>query len=366
MRLLLIGPLPPPMTGNALPVKVLYDSLKDEIDIDIINLSKKKHKSGITSLARIFEIFRSLRLTILKQRKNDVVYLSIAESFAGNLRDLAIYWICRKRLKTVVLHMLGGAGMANILRRTSSFQYKINRYFLSRVGGIVVEGRPQFNMFSKVASPERIHIVPNFAEDFLFTNEETIAAKFHNPDPLQILFLSNMLPGKGHVELLEAFLSLDEDVKKNVRLTFAGKPVSEKNENWLKRKIMNITNIRYLGPVYGEDKRKLFTDSHIFCLPTYYAYEGQPFSIIEAYATGCAVITTDHSGIRFIFRDQMNGYFVEKQSVGALARLLARVVAEKGNLCSIALNNLKQSKELYTSKQYIQKMKEIITCTLHA
>ena len=65
----------------------------------------------------------------------------------------------------------------------------------------------------------------------------------------------------------------------------------------------------------GEKKRRLFAEAHVFCLPTYYSYyEGQPISILEAYASGCVVITTDHGGICDIFKDKINGFRVEKRS----------------------------------------------------
>jgi glycosyltransferase involved in cell wall biosynthesis len=53
--------------------------------------------------------------------------------------------------------------------------------------------------------------------------------------------------------------------------------------------------------VDGPGKKNLFSEAHIFCLPTYYPYEGQPIAILEAFASGCVVITTNHSGISDFF-----------------------------------------------------------------
>ena len=64
----------------------------------------------------------------------------------------------------------------------------------------------------------------------------------------------------------------------------------------------------------GTQKKDLYSNAHIFCLPTYYPWEGQPFCILEAYAAGCVVITTNHSGISQVFKDGINGIEVEKKS----------------------------------------------------
>lgn len=358
MRILVVGPLPPPMTGNALPVKVLCDALPPEA-LEVVNLSKKEHKAGITSIGRVLEIVRCLIRVYRKQKKSTVVYLTIAESFAGNFRDLVIYWFSRKRLTTVIVHMFGGAGMQSILKERGTVQFRLNRYFLNRVGAIVVEGQPQADMFLKAVNHERVYVVPNFAEPFLFTDGESVRRKFASNAPLKILFLSNMLPGKGYRELMTAFENLPDSISEQYQLTFAGKTISSDDEEWLIGKADSVENIRYVGPVYGEEKKRLFNESHVFCLPTYYAYEGQPFSIIEAYASGCAVISTNHSGIKYIFQDAVNGYLVEKRSPESLIRVLARIPAEKERLLNIALNNLRQATELYTADQYINRMKDV-------
>jgi glycosyltransferase involved in cell wall biosynthesis len=95
-------------------------------------------------------------------------------------------------------------------------------------------------------------------------------------------------------------------------------------------KIADNEELKYLGKfIDGVEKRKLYCESHIFCLPTYYPFEGQPISILEGYATGCAVITSNHSGIPFIFKDEKNGFMVEKKSVSSLTESLRKAILEK-------------------------------------
>jgi glycosyltransferase involved in cell wall biosynthesis len=174
-------------------------------------------------------------------------------------------------------------------------------------------------------SPERIHVVRNFAADELFVSSAELAEKWANTDVLQVLFLSNLLPGKGYVELVQAIECLPPDIAARYQFSFAGGFESDADKQSFLNAIENLPNLRYHGTVHGAEKRELLRQAHLFCLPTYYPYEGQPISILEAYAAGCAVATTDHSGIFDIFTPGENGWQVLPRSPESLIEMLANV-----------------------------------------
>ena len=123
-----------------------------------------------------------------------------------------------------------------------------------------------------------------------------------------------------------------------------------------------MQNIEYLGNfIDGERKKELYLSSHIFCLPTYYPYEGQPISILEAYATGCVVITTPHGGIPDIFVDQKNGFLVESNDIGSLKQVLFKILAERSSLEQIALNNTNEVTINYLAERYKQDIASVFS-----
>ncbi len=348
MKVLFIAPIPPPINGQSKAGKVLLDGLlHDGNSVKSINLSKESLKNNNASFGRFLEIAKVL-FNVIKHRKGyDIIYLSIAESMAGNIRDLLIYTILGKNKSRVFIHMLGGAGMKQILSSNGILK-KINVYFLRKIGGIFVEGPVNYDMFEKVIPRNNIHIVPNFAEDFLFLSQEEIEEKFSNTEPLRILYLSNLIPGKGYKELAKAFISLPTEIKSLLELSFVGGFESSSDEQDFLQMILFEPQITYLGKfVDGEQKKNLYSKSHIFCLPTYYPFEGQPISILEAYATGCVVVTSDHSGIPYVFQDEINGYQVEKKSVDSLSNALIKLIINKKVLKNIALNNNVMSKQKF-------------------
>ena len=353
MKILFIAPIPPPINGQSKASIVLLEKLQlENNDAEIINLSKNSLKNGFNSIRRVFDIITILIDVWSKRKNNDIIYLSLAESFFGNLRDLFIYGICYKSRHKIFVHMLGGAGMKEILSG-NGIQKKINAFFIKKIAGVIVEGPVNFQTFSKIIPKEKIFIVPNFAEDFLFVKDDEIKTKFSNLESIQILYLSNLIPGKGYDELADAFIELPEPLKKEVNIVFVGGFESKENEDGFVSKIQNYEGLKYIGKfIDGEKKRELYCKSHVFCLPTYYPFEGQPISILEAYATGCVVITSDHSGIPFIFSDKTNGFIVKKKSILSLKNAIENTLKNKNGLEKTAFYNRDIALEKYRTSIY--------------
>ena len=356
---LFIGPLPEPITGQSLACQVFYEELQVRHRVALINLSKAEFRQGVSSSSRVLEVLGILRDVVRKRRDADVIYLTVSESFAGNLKDVLIYFLSVGKLRRTIIHLHGGAGMTEIMRRKWPLLRALNAAFLKRLGAVIVLGERHTHIYDGVVPRNRVHIVPNFAQDELFANRDQVDHKFRQ-GPWKLLFLSNLLPGKGHDELLAAFLGLPKQTRDVLQLDFAGGFESDDQKAAFVRRIDGAANIRYHGTVRGERKKELFHSSHLFCLPTYYPYEGQPISILEAYASGCAVITTNHSGIPDVFRDGVNGFEVAKQSVADLQRVIATAVAQPALLHRMATTNLHTAEGKYRTAGYRTALMTII------
>ena len=282
--ILFIGPLPEPVTGQSLACRVLLDGLPGEYRVELVDLTKREFRQGVSSLSRVVEVAGIVWRVWQKHARADVIYLTVSESLAGNLKDLVLYALCFRKLQWMAIHLHGGAGMREIMLRRGVLR-TLERVLPRRLGAAIVLGESQRAIYRGVVADQRIHVIPNFAQDSLFTTIERIGEKFERTTPLRVLFLSNLLPGKGYDELVDAFMGLDETSKASMRLDLAGAFESERARAQLLAKVAGEPHIQYHGTVAGERKRALFDQAHVFCLPTYYPYEGQPISILEAYAS---------------------------------------------------------------------------------
>src|SRR5437899_11023626 len=70
----------------------------------------------------------------------------------------------------------------------------------------------------------------------------------------------------------------------------------------------------------------VFAQTQIVCLPSY--HEGLPKSLLEAAASGCAIVTTDIPGCREIVRHGVTGWLVPARDVRALANALRQAIEQ--------------------------------------
>ncbi len=79
---------------------------------------------------------------------------------------------------------------------------------------------------------------------------------------------------------------------------------------------------------HGEtrDVRPFLANASVYVLPSY--REGTPRTVLEAMATGRAVITTDAPGCRETVRDGDNGFLVPVRDADALARAMLRLIED--------------------------------------
>lgn len=361
-RLLFVGPLPDPVTGQSLACRVLLDDLSSDHDIDVIDLnpgfySKDGSYGVVGHIVRL--LGKAVRMHRLSRRA-DVVYFNNVETLGGTLKDMLFYAAAFDRLGRMVVHLHGGAGMREIMKGRWPLLAELNRFFLCRVGAMVVLGPRLVDIFSSHLQRERIKTVANFSEDRWFATDPEIREKFARPGPVRLLFLSNLLPGKGHLELARAFLRLEPDLRSRFRLDFAGGCSTPEDEFAFRALIAEAPEATYHGTVKGEGKQALLSGAHVFCLPTYYSFEGQPISILEAYAAGVAVITTDHSGIFDTFEDGVNGWAVDKRSAEDLETKLREIAGNPSALLPVALTNAATARSSYRVEHFVGRMRPII------
>jgi len=164
------------------------------------------------------------------------------------------------------------------------------------------------------------------------------------------------LPGKGHEELVAGLKLLPAAAQDRIVLDVAGAFPGEDERAAFEASVASLPHVTIHGVVRGEAKRRLLQQAHIFCLPTYYPYEGQPISILEAFAAGCAVLTTDHSGIFDVFDPGAGGFAVEKRSPGSIRDALGQALASPERLEGMALHNVRSARERFRTATYNQRL----------
>lgn len=358
MKVLVLAPLPPPITGHSLASKAVVDALTTCHETAVIDLTTGSMHDGSVTFHRVAEVLKALRRVIRHRRNADVIYLTISESLAGNIKDLMIYLLCANRLERMVLHLHGGS-IRRLLFDRRSWIERINRIFIRRMAGVIVSGQSHAKVFADMIAPDRVHFVPNFADDQLFVSDAVVRAKFGKTDPLRILFISGMNRDKGSPDLVAAYRLLSPEMQRRIRIDIAGRFPSVEERAAFEATLAGLEGIRYHGLVDEATKHDLFAKAHIFCLPTA-MFEGQPISILEAYASGCAVLTTDQPGILDVFADGINGHKISVRDPESIARALRAAANDPGGIGRIALENLRTARAQYRVDRFTGTVRGIL------
>lgn len=358
MKIVYIAPLPPPLAGHSLAAKVLHDHLQLNHEVAAVDFNKESFVEGISGLKRVFEVICILKEIARKKKNADVIYLTISESFAGNVKDIFTYIICRRKLNHMYIHLHGGS-IKRLLWNKYPLLHKINRYFIKKMAGVIISGQSHMEVFADMIDHCRIYSIPNFALNGLFATDEQINFKYAEREPLRVLYMSNMIDKKGYNELASAYIALGPAVQSQIKLDFAGRFELETQKAEFLEKIAGFPNMQFHGIVSNEAKRDLFIHAHAFCLPTSF-FEGQPISILEAYAAGCVVITTGQSGILDIFTDKINGFQLKTGKADAIRNTLEEMVNSIDKLQSIGLSNAETARKKYRTDIYNAELAKIL------
>ena len=124
------------------------------------------------------------------------------------------------------------------------------------------------------------------------TDAEGFRGRHHIPaDTRILLYLSRITPKKGLGMLLKPLHELRNAFREWVFVIAGGDEFSYSIELQNEIEKRNLSDkVRFIGPVYGAEKRNAYASADLFVLPTH--SEGNPFVVLEGLGAGVPVLTT--------------------------------------------------------------------------
>lgn len=315
-----VGRFPPPLDGQTIATKRLISLLPPALDVHRFNLS-----AGPTSFTESNVRFRPqkawhylttyprLRRRLAKHRDTTVLWTSISPSTLGHLRDLLTTLPAFKAAQTVfaVVHW----GNFNRLFSSPITRFTARR-LVSRLDGFVFLTHELSSRCASWIPAAKRFVVPNTIDEAVYCSNAEVEQKqtdrLKNND-LRLLFISNMTPSKGYMDVLQA-VGLLRDRGLDVYADFVGRWEQDRDQKTFEaavRKHRLQSRITHHGPIADREKIKaLYLQADLFLLPTYYPTEAQPLTILEALNAGTPVIVTKHAGIPEMVNDGQNAQFV--------------------------------------------------------
>ena len=318
LRVLMVGPLPPPVGGMASVVQNLVQGLGGRVELQVLNNVKTTaaDRSLWRGVAAQLRLLGRLAWACLAWRPA-VVHIHTCSwfTFWRNGVDVLLARLLGRR---VVLH-IHGAQFHRFLGGLAGVRAWLARRLLRAAHRVVVLGEGWRGVLAAWADPARIVVVPNGVP---LGQPVTPAAD----GPFRILCLANYEVRKGQEDLLRAVAGLR--VSRTVRvelLGFEAEPGRRQRLLDLAAEL-GLEDVDVPGPVMGAAKEARLAAAHCFCLPSY--DEGLPMSMLEAMAVGLPVVATRVGAIPEAVVDGRDGLLFEPGDVTALRGHLARLIRE--------------------------------------
>ncbi len=160
---------------------------------------------------------------------------------------------------------------------------------------------------------------------------------------IRILFLGRLVYRKGIHYLLKSFKKLIIN-DSNIRLIIVGDGKTRKDLESYCRKNKMLSQVHFVGEVFGKEKIQYYQEADIFCAP--YFDEAFGITIIEAMAVGVPIVGFKNESFREILKNYpYPELLVEPREVERLTEALKKIIDDKNMRQEISSWLVKESKK---------------------
>jgi len=171
------------------------------------------------------------------------------------------------------------------------------------------------------------------------------------PDDPQILYVGQLIRGKGVDLLLQAFKGLTCDF----RASIVGTGNAESKLKALCNELGLDNRVDFLGWVRNEDLGHFYSKAKVVVVPSRWP---EPFGMIglEAMHHGRPVVAFDVGGIPDWLDHPETGILVPEQDVGAFGKALQKILGENRLAAKLGANGLRRVRDHYSFEGYLDRL----------
>jgi len=351
---------PPGFSGQRNAARIIWDGMRargwqcDLLPLPTADRTSDTGRSLVSSARAIGRIIQAWLAAIRLRRDGPtaITFLACSQTGTGLVRDgVAFLIMTAGRAGNTAVIALNGNLFASWSRR--DFRTWALRWLARNASIITVVGDRQRHRLSALGIPARkIRVIPNTADCPLCTVEETTAKHREVDRPIRILYLSSLITSKGYPMLLEALRMISGRDGAQLDAVLCGTIVASPHDafgseltarSWIDSIVSEINRsprvrAQWLPGADGAAKNDLLARCHIFTLPTQYPVEAQPLSLLEAMASGCAIVTTGIAEIPTILpSDARAAMLLDHPTPASLAAAIERLAADTDSRTAMAL-----------------------------
>ena len=260
------------VNGNAILSEKLYlRYFKKEKDILLNTTSSNQY---LTKIKKIIYSFYSLFLLISKKQKS--IYTVLLDNF-GFYPHVVLLFIASFFCKKIIIYH---HSFKYITRKKPLLSFLNSKKIIN-----IATSKKQFMTLKKKYDLQNVHLIQNFI--FLLDKKKFFKKKINKK--FKVIYFSSIMKRKGIYEFIN--LSKKFINKKNIKFFVYGNdcsPEIHKNLKYLKnKKIINDFKFN----IYGQMKRRIFSNSDILIFPSKHISETTPLVLDECINYGLIPIS---------------------------------------------------------------------------
>lgn len=313
IRILLIGPLPPPMGGDTRHFATLVADLSahQAFDVKVIDTSRGSEHSNW--LLNIVVSLRTIARIALRLKHADVV------SYHASDRGMLLFGpvvvaFCKLAGKPSILRVFGGS-FGDVYRQQSSTGKAITRRALLSCDVMLLQTQRAVRQIQACARARVIWFSTYVEFPARPRSGDSAPSAVSDRRCRRFVFLGHLWRTKGIETLLESAASMPGDCTIDIY-----GPTDEYSPEQVNAR--GLGKVRYCGFLSHAQVEDKLWEYDCLVLPTFHSGEGYPGVIAEAFAHELPVITTNWLAIPEIV-DEECGILIEPQDTHAFVAAVA-------------------------------------------
>lgn len=326
MKIVIIGPFPPPQSGTTIKNAILASSLKPfASSIETINTKKNS-------------FYILCKMIFLSFSKNENIIISV--SSGGRKFLLPMAYILKKIFGKKVILLPCGGSLPQELSKMNPVQFMLYRFFYDSLARVFVEIKSMKVKLNHVLPNSNIEVMYNFKPR---PKKPPVLAVNKT---LKIIYLSRLRRDKGIFVLIKAVEFLKKN-NINITLDFYGSflPNDIVDHDLFKIKVEACDYINWPGFLSQEEINQYLQKYDMFIFPTFYKGEGFPGALIDAAYAGLPVIATNHAYNSEIVTNGKTGLLCRPNDVDSLAECIETLYQNPELRLEMGRNNYTLSQE---------------------
>ncbi|HKI25068.1 MAG TPA: glycosyltransferase [Candidatus Sulfotelmatobacter sp.] len=258
-------------------------------------------------------------------RDVDMAHIFSASYTSFLVAPLPAWIVARLRGKKTLINYRSGEGRDHLRRSWIARRVLKNTDLLVVPSGYLVDVFREFGLEAQV--------VPNLVDVSQFQFRERRPVRPH------LVCTRGCHPYYGIDVVVRAFAEVQKSYPE-AQLDLAGGGRLEGDIRELVRQL-HLTNVNFLGAVSRQEIGRVYDRADIFVNAS--NLDNMPVSVLEAFAAGTPVVTTEPEGMGYIVAHERTGLLSAVGDAGALARNILRVLREPELAAGLAHNALAES-----------------------